>query len=148
MNASSQVRQRRTGAYWFGGRMLCLLLIVAQPITCFALEIQRMQTCSGTVLRLRGDIKEGDFARLKWHFRKEAVIGFDLSSDGGDFEEGLRIANLTRRKKLIVYVVGECSSACADVFFAAAKEFLQKIQRSVFIRSLTIETSKTWDLNF
>ena len=123
MNSSLQPRQLRIRACWYWGRVLCLLLIVVQPITCFALDIQRVQTCSGTVLRLRGDIKEGDFARLKSHFRKEAIVGFDLSSDGGDFEEGLRIADLTRRKKLTVYVVGECSSACADVFFAAAKRF-------------------------
>jgi hypothetical protein len=124
MNSSLQLRPLRIGACWFWGLLLCLLSIVVQPITCFALEIRRVQTCSGTVLRLRGDIKEGDFSQLKSHFRgREAIIGFDLSSDGGDFEEGIRIADLTRRKKLTVYVAGECSSACADVFFAAAKRF-------------------------
>jgi hypothetical protein len=85
-----------------------------------------VQTCSGIVLRLRGDIKEGDFSHLKSHFRrKETIVGFDLSSDGGIFEEGLRIADLTRRKKLTVYVAGECSSACSDVFFAAAKRYFE-----------------------
>jgi hypothetical protein len=99
-------------------------LIVVQPITCFSLEIRRVQTCSGPILRLRGDIKAGDFSQLKSHFRgKEVIIGFDLSSLGGDLEDGLRIANLTRRKKLTVYVAGECSSACADVFIAAARRF-------------------------
>jgi hypothetical protein len=112
--------------YWFWGRILCLLSSLVMPVTCFAMEIRREQTCSGIVLRLRGDIKEGDFAQLKSHFRrKETIIGFDLSSDGGVFEEGLRIANLTRRKKLTVYVAGECNSVCSDVFFAGSKRYFE-----------------------
>src|ERR1700730_17505631 len=93
--ASLQIRQRGIVACWFWGRILCLLLSVVLPVTCSALEIRRVQTCSGIVLRLRGDIKEGDFSQLKSHFRvKEAIVGFDLSSDGGVLEEGLRIADL------------------------------------------------------
>jgi hypothetical protein len=121
---SLQLRQLSVVACWFWGRILCLLLSVVLPVTCSALEIKRVRTCSGIVLRLRGDIKEGDFSQLKSHFRgKEAIVGFDLSSDGGILEEGLRIADLTRRKKLIVYVADECNSVCADVFFAAAKRY-------------------------
>jgi hypothetical protein len=124
MNTSLQLRQLRTVACWFWGRMLCLSLSVVLPVTCSALEIQHVQTCSGIVLRLRGDIKEGDFSRLKSHFRrKEAIVGFDLSSDGGVLEEGLLIADLTRRKKLTVYIAGECNSVCADVFFAGEKRY-------------------------
>jgi hypothetical protein len=103
------------------GRILYLLLSVLLPVTCSALEIRPVQTCAGMVLRLRGDIKEGDYSRLKAHFkRREAIVGFDLSSGGGDLEEGFRIADLARRKALTVYVAGVCNSACADVFFAAA----------------------------
>jgi hypothetical protein len=149
MNSSLQLRQFRMVACWFWGRTLCLLLSVVLPVTCFALEIRRVQTCSGMVLRLRGDIKEGDFSQLKSHFRrKEAIVGFDLISDGGSLEEGLRIADLTRRKKLTVYVAGECNSACSDVFLLQQNGILNKIQRSVFMLFLTIEISKTWGLNF
>jgi hypothetical protein len=120
MNSSFQ--HNRTVPGWFGSSILSLLLSVALPVTTSALEIQRVQTCSGTVLRLRGDIKEGDFSQLKSYFSgKEPIVGFDLSSDGGIFEEGLRIADFTRRKKLTVYVAGECNSVCVDIFFAAAK---------------------------
>jgi hypothetical protein len=106
------------------GRALCLLLSIVLPVTCSALEIRRVQTCSGVVLRLRGDIREGDFSQLKAHFRgKKAIVGFDLSSDGGILEEGLRIAHLARRKKLVVYVDDECNSVCADIFFAASKRY-------------------------
>jgi hypothetical protein len=111
-------------------RVLCLLLAMILSGTCSALEIRRVTACSGVVLRLRGDFKEGDYARFKSHFRKkDAVIGLDLSSDGGDLEEGVQIANLARQKKLSVYVAEECDSVCAYVFFAAAKRYLAENSR-------------------
>jgi hypothetical protein len=124
MNSSLQFRQFGIVAHWFWGRIVLLLLSIVLPVTCSALEIRRVQTCSGIVLRLRGDIKLGDFSRLKSQFRKkEAIVGFDLSSEGGILEEGLLIADFTRRKKLSVYVSDQCNSVCADVFFAAAKRY-------------------------
>jgi hypothetical protein len=109
---------------------LCLLLAMMLSGTCSALEIRRVTVCSGVVLRLRGDIKEGDYARFKSQFRKkDAVIGLDLSSTGGDLEEGVQIATLAHQKKLSVYVSKECSSVCAFVFFAAAKRYLAKDTR-------------------
>ena len=125
MNSSLQLRQFGATACWCWARIFFLLLSIILPVTCSALEIQRVQTCSGIVLRLRGDIRMGDFSQLKSQFKgKEAIVGFDLSSEGGILEEGLRIANFTRRKKLVIYVTGECNSVCADIFFAGAKRYL------------------------
>lgn len=124
MESGFQLRAGLT-ARWYWGRSLCLLFCIVLPFACSALEIRRVRTCSGIVLRLRGDIREGDFLQLTSQFRgKEAILGFDLSSDGGVLEEGLRIAEFTRRKKLIVYVDAQCNSVCADVFFAAAKRYV------------------------
>jgi len=68
-------------------RMLRLFLVLILLRPCSALEIRRVATCTGVVLRLRGDFKEGDYARFKSHFRKkDAVIGLDLGSGGGDLE--------------------------------------------------------------
>ena len=109
---------------------LCLLLAMMLSGTCSALEIRRVTVCSGVVLRLRGNIKEGDYARFKSQFRKkDAVIGLDLSSTGGDLEEGVLIATLAHQKKLSVYVSKECSSVCAFVFFAATKRYLAQDSR-------------------
>jgi hypothetical protein len=109
---------------------LCLLLAMMLSGTCSALEIRRVAACSGVVLRLRGDFKDGDYARFKSQFRqKDAVIGLDLSSTGGDLEEGVQIATLAHQKKLSVYVSKECSSVCAFVFFAATKRYLAKDSR-------------------
>lgn len=124
MNLSSLRRHLEISCCLLCGRILCLMLGVVWPVTSSALEIRRVHTCSGIVLRLRGDIKEGDFSHLKAYFRgKQAIIGFDLSSDGGVLEEGLRIAHLARRRKLTVYVGDECNSVCADIFFAAPKRY-------------------------
>jgi hypothetical protein len=49
-------------------RVLCLLFAILSPGTCSALDIQRLAACSGVLLRLRGDIKDGDHSRLKSHF--------------------------------------------------------------------------------
>ena len=118
-------------------RIFCLLLATLLARTCWAAEIQRVTACSGVVLRLRGDIKDGDYSRFKAHFgRKEAIVGLDLSSDGGDLEEGLRIANLVRRKKLTVYVGGECDSACAFVFFSAEKRYFGR-QSKIGVHSVS-----------
>lgn len=106
-------------------RVLCLLLaLLSLPGMCSALEIRRVAACSGLVLRLRGDFREGDYLRFKSHFKRNGlVVGLDLSSDGGDLEEGLKIAGLVHRKKLTVYVADECYSVCVDIFFAAAKRY-------------------------
>src|SRR6202142_1623799 len=109
---------------------LCLLLALLLSGTCSALEIWRVAACSGVVLRLRGDFEDGDYARVKSQFRKaDVVIGLDLSSDGGVFEEGVLIANLARQKKLSVYIAEECNSICAFVFFSAAKRYLAQDSR-------------------
>jgi hypothetical protein len=111
-------------------RVLCLLLAMMLSSTCSALEIQRVAACSGIVLRLRGDFRDGDYARFKSQFRKtDVVIGLDLSSAGGDFEEGMQIASLAHEKKLSVYVAEECNSVCAFIFFAATKRYLAQDSR-------------------
>jgi hypothetical protein len=106
-------------------RLLLLLVTLAFAGSCSALEIRRIADCAGVVLRMRGDFHDGDYARFRSHFRKNGtIIGIDLSSYGGDLEEGMRIANLTFQKRLIVYVTEECDSVCAFVFFAAAKRYV------------------------
>jgi hypothetical protein len=74
-------------------RLLCLLLAMIFSGTCSAFEIRRLAVCSGIVLRLRGEFKDGDYARFKSHFRKkDAVIGLDLSSDGRALLAGKPVA--------------------------------------------------------
>jgi hypothetical protein len=105
-------------------RLFSLLLSLTTPSVCSALEIHSVQTCSGEVLHLRGAIKEGDYSRLQSRLAgSRAVAGLDISSEGGIFEEGRRIATLVRRERLTVFVAGVCYSACADVFLAATQRY-------------------------
>jgi hypothetical protein len=111
-------------------RVLCVILAMIFQSPCSALEMRRVTACSGVVLQLRGDFRDGDYARFKSHFRKkEVVIGLDLSSGGGVLEEGMQIAKLARDKKLSVYVAEECDSVCAFIFFAAAKRYVAQDSR-------------------
>ncbi len=121
--ARTSSRQATRSGRWSRIGFLLSLISLLSPGS-LAMEMHRLQTCSGAVLRLRGEVKQGDYLRLQSHFKRTgAILGFDLSSHGGDFEEGLRIADLTQREKLTVYVSDECDSACADIFFAAAKRY-------------------------
>jgi hypothetical protein len=59
-------------------RVLLLLAVIVLSSPFSVLDIRRVATCSGVVLRMQGDFKEGDYARFKSHFRKkDAVIGLD-----------------------------------------------------------------------
>jgi len=119
-------------------RVLCLLLAMMLSGTCSALEIQRVAACSGVVLRLRGDFRDGDYARFKSQFRKtDVVIGLDLSSAGGDIEEGVQIANLAHEKKLSVFVAGHLS------FSRRPSAILAQIRELASIRYPIVGTSKT-----
>jgi ATP-dependent protease ClpP protease subunit len=80
---------------------------------------------------LLANFRNGDYVRFRANFRRnEAVIGIDLSSEGGYLEEGMQIANLTYRKKLAVYVVEECDSVCVFIFFAAAARYRFEVAKS------------------
>jgi hypothetical protein len=105
-------------------KLVALLVLVGflQPAGAFA--IKRMATGAGTVLRLRGDVKEGDYGRLKSILLSEFVVGLQISSDGGSLEEGVDIARIVRDKSLVVYASGECDSACTLIFFAAKERYL------------------------
>ncbi|MCA1453173.1 hypothetical protein I6F35_08055 [Bradyrhizobium sp. BRP22] len=91
------------------------------------MEISRASGCTGDVLRLRGDIVEGDYVRFRSYFSAQRKItGIDLSSKGGNLYEGFRIAIFTRQKGLTTYVSGECDSACAFIFLASRKRYISE----------------------
>jgi hypothetical protein len=125
-------------------RVLCLLLAMILSGTCSALEIRRVAACSGVVLRLRGDFRDGDYARFKSQFRKKvAVIGLDLSSDGGDLEEGVQIANLAREKSSLFMLPKNVIPFAHLSFSRRPSAILPKIRELAFILYLIVGKSKT-----
>ena len=102
--------------------LVAFLVALIQPASAF--HIKRLRTDSGTVLRLRGDVRAGDFARLNSILQNEAIIGLEIRSGGGSLEDGVEIARVVRDKGLVVYVSKECNSVCAFIFFAAKERYI------------------------
>jgi hypothetical protein len=108
-------------------RILLTLSAIFLSAECASMEISRVAGCTGDVLRLRGDITQGDYVRFRSYFSAQRkIIGIDLSSKGGNLYEGFRIAILARQKGLTTYVSGECDSACAFIFLASRKRYVSE----------------------
>jgi hypothetical protein len=107
--------------------ILIISLTVAISGPSSGMEISRVAGCGGDVLRLRGDIKAGDYVKFRSNFGGERrIVGLELDSPGGSLDEGFRIAILTRQKRLSTYVSKECDSACAFVFLMGKKRYISK----------------------
>src|SRR5262245_53838890 len=108
--------------------ILIIALTVAISGPGAGMEISRIAGCAGgDVLRLRGDIKDGDYVKFRSYCADQRRIGgLDLDCAGGSLSEGFRIAILTRQKRLSTEVAKECDSACAFVFLMGRKRYVSK----------------------
>src|SRR5260370_4203048 len=100
------------------------LMLVALAHPAGAFHIKRVGTESGVVLRLRGDVRVGDYGRLKTILQNGTFAGLEIRSGGGSLEDGLDIARVVRDKGLVVYASKECDSVCAFIFFAAKETYM------------------------
>lgn len=105
-------------------KLVAYLVLVALVQPASAVQIRRVMTDSGTVLRLRGNVTDGDYLRLKNVLQNDAVVGLEIRSGGGSLEAGVDIARVVRNRGLVVYASKECDSVCAFIFFAARKRFM------------------------
>jgi hypothetical protein len=105
-------------------KLTVLLALIACVRPAGALQIKRVKSDSGTVIRLRGDVKDGDYGRLKSILLDESVVGLEITSDGGSLEDGVDIARIVRDRGLVVYASRECDSVCAFIFLAAKERYL------------------------
>ena len=110
-------------------RLTGLLVLAALVQPAGAFQAKRMTTDSGVVLRLRGDIRAGDYGRLKAILQDGAVVGLEIRSGGGSLEDGFDIARIVRDNGLVVYASGECNSVCAVIFFAAKARHLGRASK-------------------
>jgi hypothetical protein len=108
--------------------ILIIALTVAISEPSAGVEISRVAGCAGgDVLRLRGDVKAGDYVKFRSYFADQRrIVGLDLDSPGGSLPEGFRIGILTRQKRLSTYVAKECDSACAFIFLMGRKRYVSK----------------------
>ncbi len=70
-------------------KLVVLLVLVAVLQPAGAIQIDRVRTDLGMVLRLRGDVKDGDYGRLKSILQDESFVGVDIRSGGGSLESRL-----------------------------------------------------------
>ena len=104
--------------------LVAFLVLVALIQPASAIDIKRLRTDFGTVLRLRGDVRAGDYGRLNWILQNESIVGLEIRSGGGSLEDGVEIARIVRDKGLVVYVSRKCDSVCAFIFFAAKERYI------------------------
>jgi hypothetical protein len=99
-----------------------VLIPLLRPASAF--KIKRVETVSGLVLKLRGDVRDGDYGRLKSALQNGSVVGLEITSGGGSLEDGVDIARIVRDKGLVIYASRECDSACAFIFLAAKERYI------------------------
>ena len=121
--------------------LVAFLVLVAliQPASAF--DIKRLRTDFGTVLRLRGDVRAGDYGRLNWILQNESIVGLEIRSGGGSLEDGIEIARIVRDKGLVVYVSRKCDSVCAFIFFAAKERYIGR-GRKIGVHSVSNKRGK------
>jgi hypothetical protein len=103
---------------------LLVLIPLLRPASAF--KIKRVETGSGLVLKLLGDVRDGDYGRLKSALQNGSVVGLEITSGGGSLEDGVDIARVVRDKGLVVYASRECDSACAFIFLAAKERYMDR----------------------
>ncbi len=118
-----------------------MLSALLQPASAF--QIKRVGGGSGTVLSLHGDVRDGDYGRLKSILQNGSIVGLEIRSDGGSLEDGFDIARIVRDKGLIVYASKECDSACALIFLAAKESTWTEVAKSACIPFPTPAGKKT-----
>jgi hypothetical protein len=105
-------------------KLITLLALLALDRTASALQIKRVETGAGTVLKLRGDVSNGDYRRLKSVLQNSSVVGLEITSGGGSLEDGVDIARVVRDRGLVVYASKGCDSVCAFIFLAAKARYI------------------------
>ena len=106
-------------------KLVALLALISHLQPASAFKIKRVETDSGLVLKLRGDVRDGDYGRLKSALQDGSVVGLEITSGGGSLEDGVDIARVVRDKGLLViYASRECDSACAFIFLAAKERYM------------------------
>ena len=84
--------------------------------SCFAARV----STEDDVMTIRGTIRAGDAARVRDAMTPETRL-IVVTSDGGDMQEGIAIAEILRDRGVDISVDRFCMSACANYLFAAGK---------------------------
>lgn len=73
----------------------------------------------GDVVHFGSEVSEDSYKRLVLMYKKQPYSTITLSSKGGSYDAGMKIAHLVHSKNIKVYVPKYCASACTFIFFGA-----------------------------
>ncbi|MCU6292795.1 hypothetical protein [Escherichia coli] len=88
------------------------------------------------------DITDGSLKRMMELYDKEHYDTITITSPGGDFDAGIKMANFVRDNGINLIVSRYCNSACTVVFFSVAFEKRYMINRSVLgLHNISIKSN-------
>lgn len=74
------------------------------------------------VIHFGASISEDSFAYLQRMYKLKPFDHISVTSNGGDYDAGMKIAQMVYQKNISVYVPRYCASACTFIFFGAKLE--------------------------
>ncbi len=91
-------------------------------------------TSAGYHIKMSGEIRNGDFDRFKAFIRKslsryESHRFIEVSSNGGNLVEALKIAELLKIMYPSITVDGDCASACFYIYLSGSHRFVKPSSR-------------------
>lgn len=98
--------------------LVCVLVSVAVPCPATAADWKRV---NASTLAMSGSIERDEFARFSARF-DERVRRLVVTSPGGSEFQALQIGEVLARRGVDVYVLGYCTSACANFIFVAGRQ--------------------------
>ena len=90
------------------------------------------------------DITDGSLKRIIEWYDNEHYDTITITSPGGDFDAGIRMANFVRDNGINLIVSRYCNSACTVVFFSVSPEKRYMTNRSVLgLHNISIKSNVT-----
>ncbi len=90
------------------------------------------------------DITDGSLKRMIELYDKEHYDTITITSPGGDFDAGIKMANFVRDNGINLIVSRYCNSACTVVFFSVSPEKRYMTNRSVLgLHNISIKSNVT-----
>lgn len=99
--------------------MKLLKVLLTIGILLFSITSNAEVSRKGDDLLFQSDINDVSVLKVILNYSKKPFKRLVLSSNGGEFEAGMKLAQFVMDKDINVYVPEYCSSACTFAFFAA-----------------------------
>ncbi len=87
-------------------------------------------------------ISEQSYEKLLVLYKKKPFNRLIISSPGGDFDYGIKMAEFVYKNRIFIYVPNQCNSACTIPFFSARKNMRDMSDTAILgLHNISIETN-------